>query len=182
MLSRPLQLVLLITAGLVGYTWWQEKQHDEAAAELETPARRAPKRAEAPPRAASAASAASAAAIQKGSPVASAASAVVNLFPRQTWAPPPTPTPVPPPPPPPSAPPLPFVMAASWHENGIDQFIVEAQGQQFVLCEQCNSVGRIRPGDTVLGVYRLDRVSRDLIVFTYLPLNQQQQLPTGGTP
>lgn len=73
-------------------------------------------------------------------------------------------------------------MVASWHENGADQYFVEAQGQQIVLCTSCNSMGRVRPGDTLLGVYRLDKISRDMLHFTYLPLNQQQQLPTGGTP
>ncbi|MBE9610402.1 hypothetical protein [Chitinilyticum piscinae] len=177
MMSKPLLAALLVTAGLTIFAWWQDKE--EAAPELDAPAR--PART-----AASSASHASMASAAQHSTIASRASAassvIVNLFPRQNWAPPPTPTPVPPPPPPPTAPPLPFVIVASWHDSGIDQYFVEAQGQQILLCNTCNSMGRIHPGETLLGVYRLDKLERNMITFTYLPLNQQQQLPTGGTP
>lgn len=174
MLSRPLVIALVITGGLSFYAWWKDSQESEP--ELDARPRSTA------PRASTAAQAVPSHAVQASAAGTAASAAMVNLFPRQNWAPPPTPTPAPPPPPPPTAPPLPFVMVASWHENGADQYFVEAQGQQIVLCTSCNSMGRVRPGDTLLGVYRLDKISRDMLHFTYLPLNQQQQLPTGGTP
>ncbi|GAA5783952.1 hypothetical protein GCM10007860_09010 [Chitiniphilus shinanonensis] len=175
MLSRPVMLVLAVAVGLVGYTWYQERQEAPAEAPAR-PAARTP--AKAPT--ASDASAASEPAAANASQAKSA-----NLFPAQTWAPPPPPPPTPGPPTPtpvPVAPPLPFSVIGSWHERGNDQIVVEASGQQFVLCRRCDSLGRIQQGETLLGVYRVDDISRDAILFTYLPLNQQQSLPVGGTP
>ncbi|KAF0812919.1 hypothetical protein IGB42_02767 [Andreprevotia sp. IGB-42] len=183
MLSRPLQLVLGVTVLLVGYTWWQGRDGDGDEPALDTRARSAGRVAPASASAAANASAASAVAASK--PAALGASFAVNLFPKQTWAPtpPPPPTPGPPPPTPiPVAPPLPFAVVASWHEKGVDEFVLEAAGQQYVVCNRCDALGRVQLGETLLGIYRIDQLSRQQIVFTYLPLNQQQVLPIGGTP
>lgn len=187
MLSRPLQIALGLTVAAVGYVWWQGRNAEDP--ELDTHARSSGRVAAASQAAsASAPQASSANAVAASKPAAanaSNASGVTNLFPKQTWAPtpPPTPTPGPPPPTPvPVAPPLPFSVVSTWHEKGTDQFIVEAAGQQYVICTQCDALGRVRLGESVLGAYRVDQISRQQIVFTYLPLNQQQVLPIGGTP
>ncbi|TJZ78780.1 hypothetical protein [Chitiniphilus eburneus] len=175
MVSRPVLIVVAIALGIAGYTWYQEQQ--------QTPEAVAPRHGARPPANGPAATNASAA----SEPAAASASQAgpANLFPAQSWAPPPPPPPTPGPPTPtpvPVAPALPFSVIGSWHERGNDQIVVEASGQQFVLCRRCDSLGRIQQGETLLGVYRVDDISRDAILFTYLPLNQQQSLPVGGTP
>ncbi|WP_255989774.1 hypothetical protein [Chitinolyticbacter albus] len=176
MLSRPVIVLLVASLAIMGYYWIQDQQAGD------DPVQAAPRRAAGEitrDTAAPAASGASAASVVAASAV------LANLFPAQSWAPPPPPTPTPGPPPPtpvPVAPPLPFVVAGSWHDRGVDQIVVEAAGQQFVLCQRCDALGRIQQGETLLGSYRLDSVNRDAIVFTYMPLNQQQTLPVGGTP
>ncbi|UXY16809.1 hypothetical protein N8I74_07260 [Chitiniphilus purpureus] len=177
MLSRPVLALLAGALLLMAYAWYQEQQASEEAAA-------APRRAAtgqigqpvpSPTPARSAEPAATEASQAQG----------FNLFAQQTWAPPPPPPPPPAKPTPtpvPVAPPLPFVVVGSWHERGADQIIIEANGQQFVLCRRCEALGRIQPGETLLGVYRVDDITRDAITLTFMPLNQQQTLPVGGTP
>lgn len=176
MLSRPVLILLAGALGLVIYTAMQGEGEEtvEASARPRSAAGEITRDTTAPT--ASGASAASAVA---------ASAVLANLFPAQSWAPPPPPTPTPGPPPPtpiPVAPPLPFAVVGSWHQRGVDQIVVEAAGQQFVLCQRCDALGRIQQGETLLGSYRLDSISREAVVFTYMPLNQQQTLPVGGTP
>ncbi|WP_051710040.1 hypothetical protein [Andreprevotia chitinilytica] len=199
MLSRPLQIVLAITLVLVGYSWW--KSHDEEQPQLQTRARSGRLAPASVPAAEEIASEAAEAATGTASGVASSASRTarsvvsktksasdaseVSLFPKQTWAP------TPPPPPPPAkptptpvpvAPPLPFNIVATWHTKGVDEIVLEAGGQQYVVCTRCEALGRVQQGETLLGVYRVEQVTRQQIVFTFMPLNQQQVLPIGGTP
>ncbi|MBM5572284.1 MULTISPECIES: hypothetical protein [Deefgea] len=192
MLSRPIQIALGVALAATAYVYWQDSSTAEP--ELESKARPAQKSikkmaSEAAGQAvlnAASSSAASAA----STAVASAASVtagigIADLFPKQSWAPPPPPTPTPGPPPPtpvPVAPPLPFQVTATWKEKNTLYVVVEGQGQSIVLCTKCDTLGRIQPGETLLGSYRLDKLTPDLLTFTYLPLNQQQSLPTGGTP
>lgn len=180
MLSRPLQIVFAVTVLLTGYTIW--KDGTGAPAETDVVA---PKRHNMPVREiASEASTVAHAATARAS-AASDASAV-NLFPKQTWAPPPPPPPPPPskptPTPPPVAPALPFQIISTWHEGATDLVVLQAGSDQYVVCNRCDALGRIQQGETLLGSWRVDKVGRDVVAFTYMPLNQQQMLPIGGTP
>lgn len=92
-----------------------------------------------------------------------------DLFPQQTWVPPP------PPPPPavqqaPAAPPLPFTYGGRYTE-GSDTMIFLVEG---------NQVHRVRQGDTVKEIYRVERIEQASISLTYLPLGTTHILPTGG--
>ena len=92
-----------------------------------------------------------------------------NLFPRQTWVPPPKPY-IPPPPPPPKPPPLPFKYLGRWVDGGrLTVFLV--QGEQPVPIE---------PGQVLPGSWRVDEITARSVVFTYLPLDMQSTL--GTTP
>lgn len=188
MLSRPIQIALGLALAASAYVFWQD-MNSTAEPELESKARPAQKaiqkmaseaaaKSDVDSATSSAASDASAASVVAGVGIA-------DLFPKQSWAPPPPPTPTPGPPPPtpvPVAPPLPFQVSATWKEQNTLYVVVEAQGQSIVLCTKCDTLGRIQPGETLLGSYRLDKLTPDMLTFTYLPLNQQQSLPTGGTP
>ncbi|XZG71375.1 hypothetical protein ACTSKR_05805 [Chitinibacteraceae bacterium HSL-7] len=174
MLSRPVMIFAVLGLGVLGYFTVFDPQ---PAAESDGGLAAAPRRAAAP------ATPAASAPTEASAPAE--ASAVANLFPSQSWAPPPPPPPPPSKPTPtpvPVAPPLPFVVTATWHERGMDQVVIEASGQQFILCQRCEALGRTQVGDTLMGSYRLDAVNRNMIELTYLPLNQKQMLPVGGTP
>lgn len=93
-------------------------------------------------------------------------SAPPNLFPRQTWQPPPPP---PPPPPKPTAPPLPFQYLGQLEAEGGLQVFLTQQKRQLV----------VRKGDLIDGTWRVDEVAPGRLSFTYLPLNEKQQLMTG---
>ena len=93
----------------------------------------------------------------------------VNLFPRQSWLPPPPPAPPPPPPPKPVAPPLPFQYRGSLLDDGKVTVFLFQQMRQILAKE----------GDIIDNIYRLDSISPQSIAFTYLPLNEKQQLSTG---
>lgn len=92
-----------------------------------------------------------------------------DLFPRQTWVPPPKPI-IPPPPPPPAPPPLPFKYLGRWVDDGrLTVFLV--QGDQPIPVES----GQVLPGN-----WRVDEITARSVVFTYLPLDMQSTL--GITP
>jgi hypothetical protein len=178
MLSRPMQWVLGCTLAVTAYTFWHDKQQENV--ELESSAKPAPRAIASSVKASS-----TAASSVKIASSASEAMSLSDLFPKQNWAPPPPkPTAVPKPTatPIPVAPPFPLQITSTWHDKNTDYFVLDGQGQSFVLCTRCDTPGRIQPGETFMGVYRLDKLSRDVLTFTYLPLNQQQSLPTGGTP
>ncbi|WP_348944370.1 hypothetical protein ABHF33_13120 [Chitinibacter sp. FCG-7] len=180
MLSRPMQFVLGGTLALTAYTFWSDSQHE---AELESTARPVPRSIASAIKQSTIASEASAASSIASS--ASEAMSLSDLFPKQNWAPPPpkpTAVPKPTPTPVPVAPPFPLQITSTWHDKVSDYYVLEGQGQSLVFCSRCDTLGRIQPGDSFMGVYRLDKLSRDVLTITYLPLNQQQSLPTGGTP
>ncbi|WP_051534686.1 hypothetical protein [Deefgea rivuli] len=188
MLSRPLQLLLGCTLAVAAYFYWQDQQAAEPELDsLAKPASKAIQKTAS--EAASKTQSITASAGSHTSP-ASAASVVLgigiaDLFPKQSWVPTPPPPTKPPPPTPtpvPVAPPLPFQVTATWKEKNALYVVIEGQGQSLVLCTKCETLGRIQPGDSLMGVYRLDKLSPDMLTFTYLPLNQQQSLSTGGTP
>lgn len=103
-------------------------------------------------------------------PVARFAAGGPDLFPPQSWKPPPVPTPVvvAPPPPPPQAPPLPFKYVGRW-DAGEGEALFLAQGDRVVS---------VRVGQT-LAQWHLDSVDAGGMNFTYLPLQQQRQLRFG---
>jgi hypothetical protein len=92
-----------------------------------------------------------------------------DLFPRQTWVPPPPPY-TPPPPPAPAPPPLPFKYLGRWVDDGrLTVFLV--QGDQPIPVES----GQVLPGN-----WRVDEITARSVMFTYLPLDMQSTL--GITP
>lgn len=92
------------------------------------------------------------------------------LFAVRDWAPPP---PVIPPAPPqaPTAPPLPFRFMGRLTEDG---------GKPQVYLVNGDQLHTVREGDTIDGVYKVQRLERSEMTLVYLPLNQQQILPIGG--
>lgn len=106
---------------------------------------------------------------------------VEDAFPVKSWAPPPPPPPpkvvpkravvIPPPPPPPppkpTAPPLPYKYLGRFEDRGVATIFLEAGDRNFL----------VKPGDTLDGNYRLDAIQGNTLIFTYLPLQQQQFLP-----
>ncbi len=100
------------------------------------------------------------------------------LFATHSWyvappPPPPAPEVKPEPPPKPVAPPLPFTYMGSYAPNGAKPVFFLTQGDR---------VYDVHIGDTLDGTYSVDAFNNGALVFTYKPLNQQQQLTTGGAP
>jgi hypothetical protein len=107
-------------------------------------------------------------------------SASGSLFAAHSWyvaPPPPPPAPpvetVPAAPPTPVTPPFPFTYMGSYAPNG--------QPPVFFLTRD-DKVYDVHVGDTLDGTYHIDSFADGQLVFTYIPLNQQQQLMTGGVP
>ncbi len=73
----------------------------------------------------------------------------------------------------PVAPPLPFTYMGSYAPNGAKPVFFLTQGDR---------VYDVHIGDTLDGTYSVDAFNNGALVFTYKPLNQQQQLNTGGAP
>lgn len=96
---------------------------------------------------------------------------LINLFPAQSFRPPPKPVPPPviPPPPPPMAPPVPFTFVGAWTEGGRETIFLE-RGSQPVSAHV---------GDTLAGGWRLDAFTPEGLTFTYVSLNQQRTLRIG---
>jgi hypothetical protein len=100
------------------------------------------------------------------------------LFATHSWyvappPPPPAPEVKPEPPPKPVAPPLPFTYMGSYAPNGAKPVFFLTHGDR---------VYDVHIGDTLDGTYSVDAFNNGALVFTYKPLNQQQQLTTGGAP
>jgi hypothetical protein len=111
-----------------------------------------------------------AAAPAKAEPVVRFAVLDGDLFPSQTWRPPPPKAkPVKPlPPPPPEPPEFFFSYFGRW---------VEA-GKEVIFLKQGERLMRTAVGEVVAGQWRLDQVGPGGLVFTYLPLNMQKTLRT----
>lgn len=95
--------------------------------------------------------------------------AAANLFRAQSWQPPPPP---PAPPEKPKAPPLPFTYLGH---------LVEDKGIALFLGRQQRTL-IVRAGDVIDGTHRVDAVSAQRAVFTYLPLDIQQPLILRNRP
>lgn len=96
-----------------------------------------------------------------------------NVFGSHNWTPPPPPPPVdkspPPPPPPPTAPPLPFTYLGK----------TAGDGSWEVYLARGETTYNVRVKTVIDGVYRVDAIAPPMLTFTYLPLNQVQQLNIG---
>ena len=92
-----------------------------------------------------------------------------GLFTGHSWyVPPPPPPPVKAgPPPKPTAPPLPFTLLGSYEPAGGRAVFYLVRGDQ---------VFDVKVGDTLDGVYSVDAIQNEELLFTYLPLKQQQTL------
>lgn len=88
-----------------------------------------------------------------------------DLFPSQSWAPPPSAIQQKP-----VAPPLPFTYGGRYTE-GSNTIIFLAEG---------NQVHKVRQGDKVKEIYRVEKIGAESISLTYLPLGTVQILPTGS--
>jgi hypothetical protein len=89
-----------------------------------------------------------------------------DLFPRQTWVPPPPPPPKPPPPPPPKPPALPFTYIGRWMEGNTEVVFLDQGGRTI----------SVKPGQILPGAWRVEEITRGGVVFTYLPLDMQSTL------
>lgn len=93
----------------------------------------------------------------------------VNIFAARSWYVPPPPPP-PAKPPPPSAPPLQFVYLGKIEEASGTKVFLARQGVNYSL----------QQGDQIDGTYRVEQISPQAVVLTYLPLNIRQTLPIGA--
>lgn len=87
-----------------------------------------------------------------------------DLFPVQTWRPPPKPV-VLPPPPPPQAPPVPYKYLGRWQEDGAEVIFL-AEGDR---------TRAVRRGER-LGQWRVEEIRGDGMTLLYLPLDQTRTL------
>lgn len=95
---------------------------------------------------------------------------IKDIFAARSWyVPPPPPKALPPPPP--TAPPLPFIYIGKLEEEGRTTVFLAREGTNY----------SVKQGDQIDGVYRIDHVSAQAVVFTYLPLNIRQTLPIGAS-
>lgn len=97
---------------------------------------------------------------------------IVNAFATKSWyvQPPPPPPPKPVPPPKPTAPPLPFAFVGRYENPGAPAIILLLLGDRLYT---------VTEGDSIDGIYRVDRVEKGRVELTYLPLKQKQVLQTG---
>lgn len=103
--------------------------------------------------------------------------AASNAFAAKSWRPPPPPPPPPaaavkpPPPPPPAPPPLPFTFLGRYEEDGVRIVVLVRNDRMYAVTE----------GDVIEQTYRVGPIVGGQLELTYLPLNLQQALSTGGT-
>ncbi|MBJ7311420.1 hypothetical protein ACFOLJ_01160 [Rugamonas sp. CCM 8940] len=94
------------------------------------------------------------------------------VFQGQNWNPPPPPPPKAepaPPPPPPTAPPLPYTILGKAVSAGAWEVFLARGDKTYVA----------RLNEVIDGTYRVDRIAPPLLMLTYLPLNQTQQVNIG---
>jgi hypothetical protein len=100
---------------------------------------------------------------------AAASVADQDLFASHSWyvPPPPPPAAKPVPPPAPTAPPLPFEFMGSYVASGGGAVYYLVKGDRLFDAQL---------GDTIDGLYTVDAVQDEQLVFTYLPLKERQAL------
>lgn len=178
MQPRHVVLALLLAGTLAASFWPQEEEGDEDVVEAVVRPQ-APSRAQHQPPALPENAALAQPDIQATGETAGATGETLrfamgdmaNLFPAQSFRPPPKPAAPAPklPPPPPMAPPLPFIFVGAWTEAGQETVFLERGGQLLTT----------HAGETLPGGWRLDKVSPEGLTFTYVSLNQQRTLRTG---
>lgn len=150
-----LRVLLLLTVSGCAWLFWEDTPDSPLSAPtavVATPAATAP-----------------------ASTAVNAPAAMIDLFPAQTWTPPPPPTPVDNSPPQP--PPLPFTVSAQWRfENQSKIVVLRGNGTQYTLCNRCAVPGRIVPGKMLDAHYRLDKLTDTAVVLTYMPLKHVSTL------
>jgi hypothetical protein len=90
---------------------------------------------------------------------------VADVFERQSWeaaAPVEASTP-------PMAPPLPFAYMGKVVDDGTETVFLTREDKSYA----------VKTGETIDGVYRVEKIAPSSVTFTYLPLRQRQQLATG---
>lgn len=160
-MKLPLYLRALLLLTVIGCAWlfWQDTADSpDSPPSTTTPARA---REPAPPRA---------------DVEPPPAAAVVDIFPAQTWLPPPPPS-APASAVAPQAPPLPFTVSAQWrYQNQAKIVVLRGNGSQYTLCTSCSVPGRIVPGKMLDAHYRLDKLTDTTVVLTYMPLKHVSTL------
>jgi hypothetical protein len=89
---------------------------------------------------------------------------VADVFERQNWE-----VAAPAESPPPVAPPLPFTYMGKVVEDGTETVFLTRDDRSYA----------VKSGETLDGVYRVEKIAPSSVTFTYLPLRQRQQLATG---
>jgi hypothetical protein len=70
-----------------------------------------------------------------------------------------------------------FEVAAVWRFDGQRPIVIlEQQGRTWVMCEACDSPGRIRPGEPFAGEYRLEKIGVDSLTYTLVANSQTETL------
>ena len=94
-----------------------------------------------------------------------------GVFQSQNWTPPPPKMALTaaPPPPPPMAPPLPFVYLGKAGADGAWEVFLSRADKTYI----------VRANTVIDGVYKVVTIAPPVMTFTYLPLNQVQQLNIG---
>ncbi|WP_341316726.1 hypothetical protein WN982_35855 [Paraburkholderia sp. IMGN_8] len=96
-----------------------------------------------------------------------------NPFVVSSWLPPPPPPveapPVPEPVAPPTAPPVPFTYLGELDAKAAKPQVFLSSGDRLLI---------VSPGEVVDGQYRVESISENDVVLTYLPLNERQVLST----
>ena len=97
---------------------------------------------------------------------------ITNIFAARSWyVPPPPPKPARPlPPPPPTAPPMPFTYIGKIEEPGRSMVFLSRDGNNY----------SVKQGDQIDGTYRVEEITPQAVILTYLPLNIRQTLPIGA--
>jgi hypothetical protein len=164
-MSRPLRSLLLYGALLatLGATWWASRLPDDGEVTTVEPVGR--QEAQPAGRPVKPADTSEAGRATRALPGISRSDA----FAARDWTPPAPPPPAPPPPAPPTTPPLPFSYLGKWSaEEGLSVFVLQG-----------NTPRIVRSGDVLDGMWRVDKVQPNALVFTYLPLNSSVTLNIG---
>jgi hypothetical protein len=103
----------------------------------------------------------------------------MDIFPAQSWKPPPAAPSAPAVSNVPEKPVFPFRFLGEWRD-GRQRFIaIQADGKQFLLCESCAGQDRYLPGSTILDVWHIEQLGEHEILFRHLQLGHRQSLPIG---
>lgn len=102
---------------------------------------------------------------------ASTANKANGLFGNQSWTPPPAPPPKPSAPPPPTAPALPYTFLGKKLEDGSWEVYLGRGDNTLIVHEKTE----------IDATYRVESIKPPTLTLTYLPLNQMQTMPIGGT-